>query len=162
MSVFEQVAEMEHMPACESHQRLLLSFREWLMTANAMAWSDWFLSAHGFYVVIGLVVIIHGGRWYIDGSHVNVVFSFNHNVEFDTLSLPRAESILCSSHFTTEYTGDARADAVLDFVFFNHATQAVSEALDFQTFGNAANKGDRVDCSSDLLQKAADEARLVH
>lgn len=81
------MAEMEHMPACESHQRLLLAFCEWFMTANAMAWSNWFLSAHGCYFVI-ILVVIRGGLSYIVGSHVNVILSFNYNVKLDTLSLP--------------------------------------------------------------------------
>ena len=84
------------------------------------------------------------------------------NVEFDTFALAASESVLSHCDFALEDFGNTVADAVLDFVFFDHATEAFSEAFDFKSFWYASYKSNGIDCRADFLQQSTDESRLVH
>lgn len=84
------------------------------------------------------------------------------DVELDSALLAVAEGVHSRGNFAAENAGDAFGDGVLDLVLADDAANALAQALDLETFGDAPNEVDRVDGGTDLLEKGTDEGRLVH
>lgn len=64
--------------------------------------------------------------------------------------------------FAAQDASDALADGVLDFVFLEHAPEALAEARDLESLGDAADELDGVDGGADLLEQGPDEAGFGH
>ena len=131
VNVAEKVAEMKHMAAGESYQCLLLIFCERFLATNTMTWRCGSLRVNQLRMAVALDICISSrSARNLTGSHVNMILCLHHNIKLDAFALTRTKCILCSGDLTTQYTCDARADAVLNLVFLDHTAQALPEPID--------------------------------
>lgn len=100
--------------------------------------------------------------WQRLDKHVHVLGLLIHNLELDASFPPRSQSLHRRSDLAPQNLGNAVADAELNFVLPDHASDTIPETFNLETLGNAADQRDGVDSCSNFLKETSDEMRFVH